>query len=408
LFDLPELHSRSATVFSKKFFASNKLPPPPEVTKENKRIRIAYFSMDFREHPVSLLLVEIIEHHCREKFEVFGFSIGPPSSDPLAIRIRAAFDKFYEVNLLSDLDVVSMARDLKIDIAIDLAGHTQGARPGLFYQRMAPVQISYLGYPGTTQNPGIDYLVADRYVFTEALEGHFSEKILFLDKQHLPSPSSRPNHPSSTARANYGVPEEAFCFACFNNAWKILPEVFSAWMRILAAVERSVLWLKPGNPIARENLINHAMSAGIDSSRIVFADRTANYSEHLERYKAVDLFLDTFPYGAHTTASDALWMGVPILTLRGRSIPSRVCASLLERLAVRELVAESLSEYTSKAIQLAKDNERLLELKSRIIDNSENSGIFDSAKYTLDIEQAYRSALTDQNSRTRHLADSRR
>lgn len=399
LFDLPEIHSKSAAVFFKKLFMPDGALAPPLTTSGRERIKVAYFSMDFREHPVSLLLVEVIEQHCRETFEVFGFSIGAPSSDPLALRLRAAFDRFHEVTLLSDPEIVAIARELNIDIAIDLAGHTQGARPGLFYQRMAPVQISYLGYPGTTQNPGIDYFLADRSVLIGETVSHFSERILFLDGQYLPSPSIRPNQPAPTVSAKYGIPEGAFCFACFNNGWKIVPEVFSAWMKILAAVERGILWLKPGNPVAQENLIRHAMSAGIDSSRILFAERTASYSEHLERYKAVDLFLDTFPYGAHTTASDALWMGTPILTLRGRSIPNRVCSSLLERLDVRELITESLAEYTSKAIELGSDGGMLPQIKCRILDNSKRSGLFDSAKYTLDIDQAYRSVLTEKHSR---------
>jgi len=347
--------------------------------------------MDFREHPVARLIVELIERHDREGFEVYGFSFGINTDDPMRRRLEKAFDKFLDVSSLSERQIADMSCELEVDIAVDLGGYTQDSRPQIFAYRAAPIQINYLGYPGTMGAPHIDYLMADPILIPTDSQGAYSEKVIYLPNCYQPNDSGRKVSSRVYSRRELGLPEEGFVFCCFNNNWKILPNLFDCWMRILRSVEGSVLWLFEDNPTAAKNLCKEAQSREIDPGRLVFAQAMAN-SEHLARYRCADLFLDTFPYNAHTTASDALWVGVPLLTLQGQSFASRVASSLLVNVGIPELITSTLQDYEAMAIELANNAERLGELKRRLSENRSTAPLFDTQLLTQHIESAYKTA----------------
>jgi predicted O-linked N-acetylglucosamine transferase (SPINDLY family) len=359
---------------------------------------------------VTYLTAGLFEHHDRSKFEVIAFAFGPETNDAIVTRLSGAFDRFVDVRGKSDLEVALLARNLGIDIAVDLNGFTAHCRTRIFALRAAPIQINFLGYPGTMGASFMDYLVADGIVVPRAQRKHYLEKIVYLPCSFLPFDSSYEIAEREFTREELGLPLTGFVFCCFNNSYKILPETFDRWMRILRRIEDSVLWLQQADVTVCSNLREEALRRGVDGRRLIFAERMPSLPEHLARLRAADLFLDTFPYNAHATAMDALWAGVPLLTYLGESFASRVAASLLCTADLPELVAGSPSEYEAKAIALAGDAAMLGALRHRLAQRS--TPLFDTDSYTRNLEAAYQSIYERYRSGAlpehinEHLADS--
>jgi predicted O-linked N-acetylglucosamine transferase (SPINDLY family) len=351
-------------------------------------VRIAYLSPDYRNHATSYLLARLIELHDRARFKVFGVGFGPDSDDAMRRRIAAAFDTFIDVGGVSDLTAAQMLRAEGIDIAVDLAGHTLHARPGILARKPAPVQVSYLGYPGTTGAPFLDYIIADPWVVPEAMKAFFSEKVVHLPDSYQANDVFKGLPAPVPSRTEAGLPQAGFVFCCFNNPNKIRPHVFDVWMRLLRAVEGSVLWLLADGPESTANLQREAERRGVTAGRLVFAPRVGN-AEHLARHALADLFLDTLPYNAHTTASDSLRAGVPIVTCAGGTFAGRVAASLLAAVGMAELVTHTLEEYEALALRLAREPEHLARTRAALAANLPTHALFDADRFRRSIEAAY-------------------
>lgn len=387
LFDDPRLHRVAAEQW-----AQRKLQSVPDSTltraqRESRRIRLGYFSGDFYHHATTHLMTGLIEEHDRSRFEVFGFSFGPVANDTASERVRAAFDHFFDVRDVGDAAIAQRARELGIDIAIDLKGYTQDSRAGIFAYRAAPVQVNFLGYPGTMGGANMDYIVMDEILAPEGSEAFYSERIIRLPGSYQINDSRRHAAPNAPSRSECGLPTDELVFACFNNSYKILPAIFDSWIRILTAVPESVLWLLPDNPTARDNLRDEARQRGLAAERLIFAPRVST-AEHLARHAQADIFLDSFPYNAHTTASDALWMGMPVVTLEGRSFASRVAASLLHAVGLPELVTSTQEGYETLAIRLARDAEYRASLRAHLAAARQTSSLFDTVGFTRKWESA--------------------
>jgi protein O-GlcNAc transferase len=372
----------------------DKIPVPAQplwngAIYHHDKVRIAYLSADFRRHALSFLMAELFELHDRAHFEVLGISFGPDDQSGIRARVVRTFDQFHDVRSKSDLDVAKILNDLQVDIAIDLNGHTHGARSGILAHRPAPIQVSYLGYPGTMGADFIDYLIADKTVLPFDQQPFYTEKIVHLPDCYQVTDSRREIAARVPARREAGLPENGFVFCCFNNNSKITPPVFDVWMRLLGAVAGSVLWLVQDNSDAKENLRKEAAVRGIDPARLVFAGRQGP-EEYLARYRLADLFVDTLPYNAHTTASDALWMGLPLLTCRGDSFVGRVATSLLYAAGLPELATHDLGEYEALALRLATDAPLLRGLRHRLAQNRATCPLFDTDRFRRHIESAYR------------------
>jgi predicted O-linked N-acetylglucosamine transferase (SPINDLY family) len=304
-------------------------------------------------------------------------------------RLQSAFDRYIDVADQSDSEVAAQARAAGIDIAVDLAGFTENCRTGIFALRAAPSQVNYLGYPGTMGAPYMDYLIADQTVIPESHRQFYSEKIVYLPHCYLPHDSTRRISETVYTREQLRLPVEGFVFCCFNNSLKLTPEVFDRWMRILRRVKHSVLWLSQGNASAAANLHREAKRRGMDTARIIFAERIASPEEHLARLRVADLFLDTHPYNAHATAVDALWAGLPLLTYAGQSFSGRVGASLLRTLGIPELIAETPEQYEEMAVQLAGDAPRLAALRQKLAERHNQPPLFDGRHLARHLEAAY-------------------
>jgi len=352
------------------------------------RIRLAYLSADFHEHATSYLIAGLLERHDRSNFEVTGISFGPDDRSPTRRRVQQACDRFFDVRPLDDAGAARRVFELGTDIAIDLKGYTKNARPGILAWRPAPLQVSFLGYPGTMGADFIDYLVADGFVVPEDQHAFYSEKVVSLPDSYQVTDDRRRDAESPPTRSQAGLPPHGFVFCCFNNNFKITPAVFDVWMRLLGRLPGSVLWLLEDNPAARRNLCDESRRRGIDPSRLVFAPR-APQAEHLARQRLADLFLDTLPYNAHTTASDALWAGLPVVTCAGRTFAGRVAGSLLRAVGLPELVTESLQDYEALAAKLAADPQSLSSLKERLAVNRKTAPLFDTDRFRRHIESAY-------------------
>jgi len=380
--DSVPLHYKAAQLWvQEEHRPSNELPAISQRLRPGKT-RIGYFSCDFHEHPVSMLMAEVIETHDRSNYEVSAFSYGPDSQDDMRKRLRRAFDRFIDVRGKSDRDIALLAREMGIDVAVDLTGHTGDCRPGIFALRAAPLQVNYLGYPGTMGADYIDYVIADATVVPEAHERYYAEKILRLPNSFLPHDSSRAIASTVYSRDKLGLPSSGFVFCCFNNGYKITPEVFAGWMRILARVPNSVLWLSQNNEAATDNLRREA-------ERLVFAKRMDSPAEHLARHRAADLFLDTRPYNAHATAINALWAGLPVLTLPGEGFASRVAASLLKAVQLPELIATSAANYEDMAVHMAENPQFHAGIKARLAQNRAGAPLFDTRRFTRHLETGY-------------------
>ena len=386
--DSLSLQKEVAMLYVQEKYPKNHVLPEIQKYVRHERIRIGYYSADFHDHATTRLMVQLFEAHDRSRFELFAFSFGADKQDDMRKRVAASFDHFFDVQNQSDNDVALLSRNLEIDIAIDLKGFTANARVGLFALRAAPVQVNYLGYPGTIGAEYIDYLIADRTLIPESSQHGYTEKIVYLPDSYQVNDTKRLIAEKLFTRQECGLPENRFVFCCFNNNYKITPSTFEGWMRILKLVPKSVFWLLEDNPKAAENLRKEALKRGVDSDRLIFAKRIP-VAEHLARHRLADLFLDTFPCNAHTTASDALWGGLPLLTLAGESFASRVAASLLNAIQLPELITTTEEEYEALAIELATHPEKLTAIRQKLEKNRLTTPLFDTELFTRNLEKAY-------------------
>ena len=389
LLDSPALHHVLAKTWTREEYPGNAVLGPIRKPTPRAMIRVGYFSADFWEHPVAVLMAQVLESHDRTRFDTVAFSFGPDIQDAMRQRMEGTFDRFIDVRGHSDQDVALLARSLDIDIAVDLMGHTGGCRTGIFALRAAPIQVGYLGFPGTMGAEYMDYVVADPTIAPEAQQRHFSEKILYLPNSYLPNDSTRRISDTVFTREALGLPSTGFIFCCFNNSYKVGPDTFDSWMRILSRVEHSVLWLSGHTPTAVNNLRREASRRGVGAERLVFAARMPAAEDHLARLRVADLFLDTLPYNAHATAIDALWAGLPILTLIGQAFAGRVGASLLRSIGLPELIASTPEQYENLAVGLAADPPHLAEIKRKLAHNRSAAPLFDTGAMTRHLEAGY-------------------
>jgi protein O-GlcNAc transferase len=376
-----------ATTFSERNWPRTNMARVYADRSPHDRIRLIYLSADFRQHPMSLLMAEIFERHDRSRFEVTAISIGPDDGSAMRRRLEGAFGRFIDARTLTDDRIAALIEESGTDVLVDLMGYTKGARTAVVARRPARVQVSYLGFPGTMGTQHIDYVIADRIVIPDEQRKHFAEKIAYLPFSYYPN-GREPRDERAIMRTDLGLPDKAFVFCCFNNSFKILPDVFDCWMRILSEVEDSVLWLLEDNEPASANLRKEAVARGVAAERLIFAKR-ATRADHLARHRCADLFIDTLPYNAHTTALDALWEGVPVLTLIGETFAGRVAASLLTALDLPELIAQTLGDYARLAIELARNPRMLAALRQKLQDHRSASALFDTAGFTRHLEKAY-------------------
>lgn len=389
LFDSPALQRRAAAIWTREECGPALVPPPAfKPHPHHDRIRVGYFSADFRNHAVSALAAELFETHDRSAFELTAFSLGPDARDGLRARVEPAFDRFVSVSGQSDEQIAALARGLEIDIAVDLGGYTHHARPRIFAWRAAPIQASYLGYLGTMGADFMDYLLADEILVPREKRRHYAEKIAYLPSYQA-NDGRRAASDRTFTRAELGLPAGGFVFCCFNANYKLTPETFASWMRILAAVPDSTLLLLAGSQAARQNLRQHAIDSGVDPKRLVFAGKVP-YADYLARFRAADLFLDTLPYNAGATASDALWAGLPVLTCAGEAFAARMGASLLTAVGLPELIAPDYPAYERLAIELARRSDRLASIRARLAEARSSAVLFDTPRLTRSLEALFR------------------
>ena len=383
-----EVQLKSATALSKAKYPASKDPMCLGRRFDHDRIRLAYLSADFGEHAVSALLAGVFERHDRKRFETTAISFEAHGPSEMLARVKSAFDRFVDVGSQSDRDVARLIRDFEIDIAVDLMGYTRKARPSIFAFRPSPIQVNYLGYPGSMGASFIDYIIADRFVVPDTQRDFYSEKIIYLPETFQANDLKRDVPQNVPSRAEVGLPENAFVFCSFNNSYKITPACFDIWMRLLNQVEGSVIWLLGGDSDLERNLRAEAENRGVNSARLIFCSRTT-YANYLARYRLADLFLDTFPFNGGATSSDALWAGLPIVTCSGETFASRMAGSLLCAVGLPELVTASVSEYENLARQLARDPVRLAAIKATLARNRDTYPLFDTARFTRHLESAF-------------------
>ena len=381
-----DLKACSSTWAERKF--GGIAPLPRRMDQRDGPIRVAYLSPDFRSHAVASLLAGLIELHDRQRFRILGMSFGPKADDAMSRRLAGAFDAWIDARSVSDATAAQLLRAEDVDIAVDLAGHTEYARTGILARRPAPVQVAYLGHPGSMGAPFIDYLIADRCLIPEASRPCYAEKVVYLPDTYQVNDAWTPVPAPSIVRSQAGLPAVGFVFCCFNNTHKIRPQMFAVWMRLLRRVPGSVLWLVGDSPDGIDNLRREAAERGVAPERLIFAARVAS-SEYLARYKLAGLFLDTLPYNGHATASDALRAGLPLLTCAGSSFAGRVAASLLRAVGLPELVTHSLDEYEALAVQLAENPQQLARLRDKLAANCGTHALFDTDRFRRNIEAAY-------------------
>ena len=366
-------------------------PPAPRAWRgeiySHDRIRIGYFSADFRTHPVAQLVAGLFEHHDKSRFEISAFSYGPDDASGLRDRIKAAVENFIDVRAMTDEKIAQFIREREIDVLVDLTGLTQYNRFSVLSRRVAPIQVNFLGFAGTTGADWMDYIIADPTIIPEDQIRFYSEQVVWLPDTYQPNDKRLISERLPT-RVECNLPETGFVFCCFNSAYKIVPEVFAVWMKLLEMVEGSVIWLLETNPTAMQNLRNETEARGISSERLIFAPKLP-LADHLSRHRQADLFLDTLPYNAHTTASDALWAGVPIVTRLGEAFAGRVAASLLKAIGLPELITTSLGDYEALALKLAREPSLLASIKAKLACNRDTYPLFGTARFTRHIDAAY-------------------
>ena len=386
--DSPEIHLECARLYTQRKWGDIGSPAWTRAPYRHDKIRVAYISTDFREHPVAYLMAGIFERHDRARFEMTGVALSPADASPLGQRTRKAFPDFIEAAQISNEEVVRLMREREIDIAVDLTGYTTGYRTGIFARRAAPIQVNYLGYSATTGAPFIDYMIADAVVVPEQHRPFYSEHVVHLPC-YLPPGDRRGIASPLRARAQWGLPEQGFVFCSHHPSYKITPHVFGVWMRLLRATEGSVLWLQKGHEASIRNMETEASRQGVDPERLIFASHVPDTETYLARFTAADLFLDTLPYNAHTTTSDALWAGLPVLTCQGNSFASRVAASLLSTLGLTELITDSLEGYEARARELIESPVLLGELRARLRAQRDIHPWFNADNLTRNLESAY-------------------
>ena len=389
LVDSLALQRRAAEIWVAKTCPAQPGLPPIAQRERRTKLRVGYYSADYCHHATAHLAAGLFEKHDREQFEIVAFSFGPGQHDDMTDRLQRAFDQFVDVRAKTDVEVAALSREMSIDIAVDLKGFTQHQRPGIFVHRAAPIQVSYLGYPGTMGAPFIDYIVADETLIPAEARSGYAEKVVYLPGSYQVNDRTRVIADRQWTRSELGLPDEGFVFCCFNNVYKITPTMFACWMSILRKVKHSVLWLLEESTVASGKLRAAAAQADIDPRRLIFAPRMPP-QEHLARHRMADLFIDTLPCNAHTTASDALWAGLPLLTCPGESFPSRVAASLLNAIGAPELVAGSLGEYEQLAVGLAEDPERLAGIAQRVREGRRTAPLFDTGLFARGLEEGFR------------------
>ena len=389
--DAPDRHLTRSKIYAKAMYLQKPLPPKDRPSKRPKRIRIGYFSTDFKEHPVAYLIAKVLEQHNRDQFEVFGYSIYGSSSCIMRQRLKKSFDSFTDVQSMSDRDIALQARQDKIDIAIDLNGYTQNARTGIFAYRAAPIQINYLGYPGSMGTDFIDYIVADQHLIPSESQKYFSEKQIYLPDVYVPTDNTLPFSNEPPSRFDLGLPYDSFVFCAINNSYKVNQRVFDIWMSLLKNVSDSVLWLLETNKIVKANLEKEANKRGVTSDRLVFA-KNVSHEKYLSQFHQADLFLDTFPYSAGATASNALWAGLPIVTKSGQSYTARMAGSMLNAVGLPELITETEKDYEALILELATNPKKLSEVKEKLANNRLTQPLFNTELYTKHLENGYQQA----------------
>jgi predicted O-linked N-acetylglucosamine transferase (SPINDLY family) len=352
------------------------------------KIRVAYLSADFREHAVAYCVAELIELHDRSRFEIVGASFGTDDGGATRARLVRTFDRFIDLRPLGDRAAAKLLCEAEIDIAVDLMGHTRAARSGILAHRPAPVQAGYLGHPGTVGADFLDYILADKFALPEKHQAFFSEKVVYLPDSYQANDRRREIAAEARTREEVGLPAEGFVFCCFNNSYKINPRMFDVWMRLLAGVPGSVLWLFEDIASVGSNLRKEARARGVDPDRLVFAPRLPA-AEYRARCRLADLCLDTLPYNGHGTTGDMLWCGVPVLTCAGTTFPGRVAGGLLRAVGLPELIVRDLAEYEETALRFASDRTLLAELRGRLARNRSSAALFDTDRFRRHIESAY-------------------
>ena len=370
---------------------NNLTPSKVNINLKNKKIIIGYFSAEFHNHAVMHLMLDVFKNHNKSEFKIYGFSIGP-KKDEWTKKVKVYFDEFIDVSYMSDTEIKSLSKKLKLDIAINLTGHTFNARNSIFFNQVAPKQVNYLGYPGTMGSKFYDYIIADKIVIPEENKKYFSEEVIYLPNCYQANQEKIEVSNKKLNKKDFGLPQDKFIFGCFNNSYKITPLIFKSWMNILKDYESSVLWLLQDQKLGKQNLWEEAEKQEVNKERIIFAERLPA-KEHLKRIELIDLFLDTFPYNAHTTASEAIRAGVPILTLKGKSFPSRVASSILINIGLENLIVSNLKDYETKAISLAKNYKEIESLKNHLAQEKNLSKLFDSKVFTKDLEKIYKKII---------------
>ncbi len=389
--DSPEFEQKASILYSKNFRSFSK----PKLKKKKKKIRLGYYSADFRDHATSNLITRVFELHNKENFEIFAFSFCPLNSKDLTQkRIINSCDKFIEVQKKTDQEISNLSKELEIDIALDLMGFVNNNRYNIFVKGCAPIQINYLGYPGTCGPKVLDYIITDNTIITNENKNFFSEKIINLPDCYQPNDDKKEISKKLITKKEFNLPEDKFIFCSFNRSYKITSEMIKIWCDILKQNSNSVIWLFADNEITKSNLKNEALNFGINSERLIFASQI-KHSEHLARHKLADLSLDTFPCNGHTTTSDALWTGLPVITKVGNSFASRVSSSILNSLGLNELVTNSDKEYKDLIIDLSNDKIRLKKIKEKIFKNIKIKPLFNSKLYTQNLENLYHKVYED-------------
>lgn len=382
-------HLLAARIFANQYCPKNAKSLWQGERYRHKKIKLAYLSPDLREHPVGHLMAGVFEHHDKSRFETIAISLGIDDQSRLRARMIKAFDQFIDVRDMGSEQVAQMLRDMEVDIIVDLGGYTSDTRTDILSFRPAPTQVNYLGYPGTMGTDYIDYIIADRFIIPPEQQQFYSEKVVYLPDTYLPTDSSVQISERTPTRSECGLPDSGIVFCSFSHDYKISPPVFDVWMRLLKQVSGSVLWLMSRGETSQRNLRKEAEARGVDPDRLVFASRVPLVEDHLARYRQADLFLDTHPYNAHTTAADALMAGLPVVTYMGNSFPSRVAGSVLNAMGVPELATHSIAEYEALAFQLATQPAQLAEFKARIAANKASFALFDTKGLCFNLESAY-------------------
>ena len=383
--DEQDLHKVATTLYAKSFFPT--ISDNNKNSNNNNKIKLGYFSPDFREHAVTHLILDVFKNHDKSLFEIYGFNHGP-RNDQWTNEVKKNFDKFFNVYNKSEEEIAILSRKNKIDIAIDLCGYTKYSISNAYYHRAAPIQINYLGYPGTMGSKNYDYIIADKNVLPQSEFKNFSEKVLYLPNCYQANQAKIKISESNFSKKDFNLPNDKFIFGCLNSNYKINPIIYDSWMEILRSCKDSVLWLLKENNDSSLNLVKEASKRGVGSERIIFTEK-AKMDIHLKRVQFIDLFLDTYPYGAHTTASEAIRMGVPVITIKGNSFASRVATSILKTVGMNNLITKNIGEYTRVAINLGVNKDKLSKLKNHLSNNKNINKLFDSKKYTKDLEKIY-------------------